>query len=197
MKKSLDPRIKKTRKYLREALLTLIKEKGFDAITVGDLTTVAEINRATFYQHYQDKFDLLNQTIDDMLFTLGSYVAPKNTDDFLNKDGIIPIHLRLFEFISENSSFFKIMMGENGIPSFQNRFIKMICHFMEEKLDQLQPDPQKMQIPKEIIIHYISFAIFGLLSYWLQNDMNYSVTYMAKQLSVLTDSGPFVASGLK
>jgi AcrR family transcriptional regulator len=197
MKKSTDPRAKKTRKYLREALLTLIKEKGFDAITVGDLTNAAEINRATFYQHYQDKYDLLDQTIDDMLNSLGTYVAPKDYDDFTTREGIIPIHLRMFEFISEHAFFFQVMMGENGIPSFQSRLQKMIGQFMREKIDQLHPNPVSMKIPKEIIIHYISFAILGLLSYWLENDMNYSVNYMAKQLSDLTEYGPFVASGLK
>jgi AcrR family transcriptional regulator len=195
--KTIDPRVKKTRKYLRDALLSLIKEKGFEAITVRDLTEAAEINRATFYQHYHDKYDLLDQTIDEVLYSLGTYVAPKGIEDVTQKEGMIPIFLRMFEFISENAFFFQVMMGENKISSFQHRLINMIHQFMMEKLEQLYPDPANMKIPKEIFIHYISYANLGLISYWLESDMKYSVKFMAKQLSELMEKGPFIAVGLK
>jgi AcrR family transcriptional regulator len=197
MKKTIDPRVKRTRKYLKDALLSLIKEKGFEAITVSDITEAAEINRATFYQHYHDKYDLLDKTIDDMLFSLGTYVAPKNLEDVTEKEGMIPIFLRMFEFISEHAFFFQVMMGENKIPFFQHRFINMIHQFMKEKLDQLYPDPAHMKMPKEIFIYYISFANLGLITYWLESDMKYSEKFMAKQLSELMEKGPFIATGLK
>ena len=197
MKKTMDPRVKRTRRLLREALLVLIKEKGFDAITVSDLTEGAEINRATFYQHYHDKYDLLDQTIDEMLLSFATHVAPKDAEEFTKNDEIIPTFLRMFEFISEYSFFFQVMMGENGVPFFQHRLLSIIRKCMNEKLDQLHPHPEKMMIPKEIFIHYISFVDLGLISYWLENDMQYSAKYMAKQLSELTTRGPFIAAGLK
>jgi hypothetical protein len=89
------------------------------------------------------------------------------------------------------------MTGENGVPSFQRRLLQMIRTFMDEKLDQLHPDPEKMIIPKEIFIYYLSYANFGLIDYWLENDIKYSASYMAKQLSELTRKGPFLAAGLK
>lgn len=197
MKKGIDPRVKRTRYLLREALLVLIKEKGFDAITIRDLTEGAKINRSTFYQHFHDKYDLLDQTIDEMLLSLLTYVAPKSMEEFTNDDETIPVFLRMFEFISEHAFFFQVMTGENGVPYFQRRLQSMMRRFMDEKLDQLHPDPKKMTIPKEILIHYISYANFGLVSYWLENDMQYSANYMAKQLSQLTMRGPFFTSGLK
>lgn len=57
--RKLDPRVVRTRQQLREALVSLIEEKGFDALTVQDITDRAELNRATFYLHYQDKQELL------------------------------------------------------------------------------------------------------------------------------------------
>ena len=53
-----DPRVKRTRKLLQDALLELLAEKSFDAITVQDIAERSTINRATFYAHFVDKYDL-------------------------------------------------------------------------------------------------------------------------------------------
>lgn len=58
-----DPRIKRTRQLLRNALRTLLREKPLDEILVHDITVAATVNRATFYDHYRDKFDLFNALV--------------------------------------------------------------------------------------------------------------------------------------
>jgi len=57
----VDLRIRRTRLALREALLALIEEKGFETLIVQDIADRAMINRVTFYKHYRDKYDLLEQ----------------------------------------------------------------------------------------------------------------------------------------
>ena len=59
----LDPRVKRTRSLIQQAFSELLAEKGFGAITVQNITERAEINRATFYAHYPDKFALLEETL--------------------------------------------------------------------------------------------------------------------------------------
>jgi AcrR family transcriptional regulator len=56
---TLDPRIRRTRQLLQQALDKLMETKGFDEISVQDITDAATVNRATFYDHYTDKFALL------------------------------------------------------------------------------------------------------------------------------------------
>jgi AcrR family transcriptional regulator len=58
-----DPRIRRTRQLLQSALQTLMKNKGFDEISVQDITDLATVNRATFYDHYTDKFALLDAMV--------------------------------------------------------------------------------------------------------------------------------------
>src|SRR5258708_20906931 len=53
-----DPRVRRTRKLLQDALLELLAEKSFDAITVQDIAERSTINRATFYAHFVDKYEL-------------------------------------------------------------------------------------------------------------------------------------------
>src|SRR5712692_8847069 len=59
----LDPRIRRTRQLLQDALRRLLDQKGFDDVTVQDITEAATLNRATFYAHYPDKFALLEELI--------------------------------------------------------------------------------------------------------------------------------------
>jgi AcrR family transcriptional regulator len=56
----VDPRIRRTRVLLQDALFNLLKSKPFESVTVQDITTEATVSRATFYSHYVDKHDLLN-----------------------------------------------------------------------------------------------------------------------------------------
>src|SRR6202453_2114646 len=58
-----DPRIRRTRKLLQGALGTLMQAKSFDEISVQDIAEAATVNRATFYDHYTDKFALLDAMI--------------------------------------------------------------------------------------------------------------------------------------
>ncbi|MEM9955483.1 MAG: TetR/AcrR family transcriptional regulator [Chloroflexota bacterium] len=60
---ALDPRVRRTRKLLKQAFMELMQKKGFNALTVQDITDQAEINRATFYAHYADKFELHDQLL--------------------------------------------------------------------------------------------------------------------------------------
>ena len=59
----LDPRIRRTRQLLRDALRRLLTDKEFDKVTIQDITEAATLNRATFYAHYPDKFALLEELI--------------------------------------------------------------------------------------------------------------------------------------
>jgi len=63
LEEKLDPRVKRTRSLILQAFGELLAEKGFEAISVQDVTDKADINRATFYKHFADKYALLNYSI--------------------------------------------------------------------------------------------------------------------------------------
>lgn len=69
---TVDLRIQKTQKSIKQAFFELIEEEGFDHISVKDITARAMISRNTFYLHYSDKFDLLNKICDELVFKLFS-----------------------------------------------------------------------------------------------------------------------------
>ncbi|WP_236065169.1 TetR/AcrR family transcriptional regulator [Reticulibacter mediterranei] len=65
-----DLRARRTRKLLRDALMALIEERGFDALTVGEIAARAMVSRAAFYRYYQDKYDLIEQIFEEEMQTL-------------------------------------------------------------------------------------------------------------------------------
>ena len=64
MEEKLDPRVKRTRGLILGAFTNLLAEKSFDAISVQDVTEKAQINRATFYKHFLDKYALLDRWVE-------------------------------------------------------------------------------------------------------------------------------------
>ena len=62
-----DKRIKKTKRYLKQTLMDLLTKKTFDQITVKEICDKSEISRVTFYTHYNDKYDLVEDIAKDMI----------------------------------------------------------------------------------------------------------------------------------
>ncbi len=72
--KRADPRVLRTRKLLEQAFFDLMNERGFQAISIQDITERATVNRATFYAHFEDKYDLLDHFIREKI---NEYLAEK------------------------------------------------------------------------------------------------------------------------
>ena len=119
---SEDLRVKRTHKLLREALIELTVRKGFSAVAVSDITKLAGVNRATFYRHYHDKFDLLNQYVQGVYRLLEPAPGKRlpeasEANSGQTYSGLITI----FEHIHANAKFYRVMLGKNGDPLFAEK----------------------------------------------------------------------------
>src|SRR5690625_4536051 len=167
MGKSSDLRVIKTKQLLKEALLAILTEMEFEEITIMKLTTYAQINRSTFYAHFYDKYDLLEKTINDELVSFVEEVAPKNEKELTLAHIPNPFYLRAMQYIYQHREFFKVMMGKNGISSFQQQFLRIIEKYMLSYLYKFLPYTNKMEIPKDMFIYYVSLVYLGFIYYWL------------------------------
>lgn len=186
-----DLRVVRTQSWLREALIRLIEQVGFDAITVQSLTREAGINRATFYQHYRDKYDLLDQSMTDMLTSLQDEVKVNDMKKVnLDIHSLEALFLRVLTIISRYQYYFKVMLGDKGLPSFQSQLIQLIKNNLNEVIGQhFSTDPQQ-QITQDIAITYVATANVGLITQWLTGVMPYSAEFMATQMAHLFVKGP-------
>ena len=74
-----DLRVTRSQRFIREALIDLIEERGFDALSVGEITARAMVSRATFYRHYRDKYDLVEQIYAEAMQALFGAIAVQQT----------------------------------------------------------------------------------------------------------------------
>ncbi|GGE12114.1 TetR family transcriptional regulator [Marinithermofilum abyssi] len=190
-RKKLDPRVVRTRQMLRNALIELIGEKGYDSISVQDITQRATLNRATFYLHYRDKEDLLNQSIKDILTELvkgmkKSRLIDENITDS-NGNVIRPLSdlVYVFEHVAQHEQFYKVMLGNKGQQRFLFRLLDVFVDVLNERLTHSMSNDIRPAIPKEILIQYAASAYLGVIAWWLRNDLPYTPEYMATQLTRL------------
>lgn len=199
--KKIDRRITRTKRMIRDAFTQLMEEKGFEAITVSDLTEKADINRGTFYLHYKDKYDLLEQSEKEVFVELDKIAEEAwktiNMDDIKNlKVGMpLPFVIKLFEYLEENSTFMNVILGANGDPSFQARLKEVIKKKMFDKFFQVANE-ENMMVPLDYLTAYVSSAHLGVIQHWLKVGMDRSPHEMASMLSQTTFWGPAKAAGL-
>lgn len=196
-KQKMDPRVMRTRQLLRDALVELIEERGYDKITVQDITERATLNRATFYLHYRDKLDLLYQSSEEILNDLMSNInvtfEDKKEIDFLkNEDEPHDTFIHLFEQISLNSKLYKVFLTEKDIPYFSSGIKEIIINFISNGINFMQPDDKKLTVPREMAVRYFAAAFLEVIVWWLENDMLYSPKFMATQLMRITVNGPYI-----
>ncbi|MGG0720554.1 TetR/AcrR family transcriptional regulator [Robertmurraya massiliosenegalensis] len=198
-----DLRVIRTKDSIRDALVELIEEKGFEAITVKDITTRAKINRGTFYAHYQDKFDLINKCEEEIMLDM-SKIAKQNFHSVVaalesNSQTLAPFSLAvsIFEYLNENSGFMKAVLGPKGDLSFQTR----LKDFMWKTMFGNNPDAllkeENLLVPGQYLASYVASAHIGVIQRWLDSGRKESPQEMAHILSTITVNGPLFALGLK
>ncbi len=194
--KKLDPRVVRTRQFLRDAMVALIGEKGFDAITVQDITERAGVNRATFYLHYKDKNDLLIKSLRDALDELIADITPPAPGEVSADDNALEPILQVVNHVARHADFYRVMLGADGVPSFIARVRDYIEEITLKWFAVLQPNAAEIVVPVEIIVNYLSGAYIGVIIWWLDHNRPHSPEYMANQLRRLTTLGLSAALGL-
>ncbi|PKG22627.1 TetR/AcrR family transcriptional regulator [Niallia nealsonii] len=198
-----DLRVIRTKEAIRDALIELIDEKGFEAITVKDITTRAKINRGTFYAHYQDKFDLMTKCEEEIMLEMSRIVKQNfpSVIDSLEMDSPtvppFPLTVSLFEYLNKNSDIMKAVLGPKGDLSFQTR----LKEFMWETLYGNNPNSmvkeENFLVPAQYLASYMGTAKIGVIQQWLNSGRKESPQEMARILTTITVNGPLFAAGLK
>lgn len=178
-----DEMSKKTKENIQTSFLHLLKEKDFMKVSVRDITTAASINRGTFYLHYQDKYDLINQMEESLLSGLVKHLEQLKPDLLLIKaeKGQISTHaVEVFRYIQKNADFFKVFLGGNNHLGFHKRFKQFfINHFIENTVENIASF-NDLTIPQDYLSSFATSAFLGLVEQWLENDLAESPSEMAE-----------------
>ena len=172
----VDRRVRKTRRQLRECLITLLKEKKVQDITVRELTDMADLNRGTFYLHYKDVFDLLEKTEAELQEDFNQLVCKHDAVDLKQRPSVI--FNEIYSLVYDNADLIEILLGENGDLNFVNRLKQLI----REKClkDWMEVFRSGNAAAFDAFFSFIVSGCIGLVQYWLQTGLKDTPEQMAK-----------------
>lgn len=176
-----DLRVIKTKKNLYEALITLMKEKTFEEIKVADICKKALINRSTFYTHYQDKYELLYELINNLKEELKKGIEFKeaNLDSreyFFKLINLFLNHLEKYQDIYAD------ILLKNRNSLIMDILLRVIH---DDILEQITKDKFKVNVPKEIISKFYLGGLVYLIFEWLTNSNKYTKDDILSYLNIL------------
>lgn len=199
----IDLRVRRTHKFLQEAMIELISEQGFDATTVGDITQRAMVNRATFYRHFQDKYELVANIFEETTNQLVQRLKPFDVATL--KSGTqhpVEIWIQVFAHVAEHDRLYRAMLGKNGSSWFATRMREHIANIMLEGVRQQeleQPVAPKSrrtpQVPQELPGLQLSHVLVGTITWWLESNKSYTPEQMATWFHRFAFHGYLAARG--
>ncbi|WP_074048646.1 TetR/AcrR family transcriptional regulator [Paenibacillus ihumii] len=178
-----DKRSIRSKERLKEALFELLYEKEWRSITIQDLTNQAKLNRSTFYQHYENKYDLLVQSVEDLFQSLKEAVLSANVDRSSPNTVSYGYLLAFYRNLKAQSYYFKVILNRGYELDMMELFSDIVQEAMGQAVDLHQP---MNGVPAEIHWRYSIAAHFSVASWWLQNDFPYSPEFMAEAVLKLT-----------
>lgn len=182
--------VRNTKRRLREGLLRLLEEKPINEISVKELTELVDVNRGTFYFHYQDIYDLLHR-IEDEFFEQFDLTLSENRTKLGAPD--YPYLHAVFSFLGENQDFCRIMLGPHGDMQFVDRVKKRVDTQCSYFWQILAPGADRLRYGM-----YNAFIIngcIGLIQEWLDNSGDLTeerITELTATI-ILASVGPCIA----
>ncbi len=172
-----DRRVQRTQQLLHEALIALILEKGYDAVTVQDILDRANLGRSTFYAHYRDKEELLLSGFQALFAAFQTeylQLAPAGVDP---AQAARNLSLFFFRHASTHYGLFKAMIGEQGGKIILDHTQQYLTQFIREHLAAQLTERQK-NLPVDLLAHYIASSYLALLTWWLDHNLPYTAEEM-------------------
>ena len=196
--KKLDLRVKRTNKYIIEAFIRLVEEKGFEQVTVQNIDE-AMINRATFYAHYKDKQDLYEKIFD---LAVESFTAILDFEDFVqgNRIKIRKIEAamtELFLHIQNNRSFYLTIMDASAIEIISKKLGLILTERYQEIFSTLKITEGDIEVPLDFIIDYMTSIFVGTLHWWLTAETTMTPDHLAKLVIKLVANGHLTVLGIE
>lgn len=180
----LDKRCRKTRKAIKTSLIKLMGDKDISNITITEIANDADINRKTFYAHYRDLYDILDEIENDMIKQL--FHILDNADIMKIMYNPYPLLKELTTELYKDFEFHKLLVQSE----YNNNLLKKIQGAFKNRIMELTADKVKINLDiYSFIIDFITSGIVSSYKEWFKSDRNISLEQLTKSLSVLIENG--------
>ncbi len=175
-----DRRVRRTKWRLKEALLELIDERDYDAITIEDMTERADVGRSTFYSHFTSKDDLLFSGFDHWLLSLTETEPNGGNEASPNDESRFRFSLPLLQHIRSQVRFFQATIVQGSNAGIRRRITALLAQPVRVELERMsslegtasrKPGRRndEVELLREAEAHAVVGAFLGLVAWWV-ND---------------------------
>lgn len=176
MEKQIDPRILRTRKLIMDAFIELSTKKDFKDFTIGDITSAATVNRATFYNHFIDKYDLLEKVLRESV--MREVLQEVSTYEGINEETIRAIFISIIKFLTSIS---------NQCPRSYKAFTPQIEIIFKYELQAFFSEWAKKKWSNqnrevETFAVMLSWSLYGAAMHWMQDHTTKKEDYVKQIL---------------
>ena len=180
-----DPRVRRTRRMLRDALVSLILEKDFASITIKDVTERAEVAYITFFRHLESLDQLLMEVLEEGLAELLGHIetlAEQSETSALETEGRL-----IFEYIEQNADLFHILFKSQSVTRVRKKVVRNITAIFQKSCLPLARSGSP--VATAIMSNHIATSLLSLIEWWLDNKMTPPPAQMGKVYkSLIIDS---------
>ena len=174
MMKKKDRRVERTHTLLRSALVSLIEERGFEVLTVQDILDRANVGRATFYAHFDNKEDLLVSGFEDLRASL----KQRQREALAQRGGVeeraFSFSREMFAHANEYRRVFQAMAGRHSGAMVQQILHQMLVELVRDDMRAMTARGEAESAPAETTVQFLAGGLFGLLMWWMKGKMRLS-----------------------
>ncbi|MDO4168992.1 MAG: TetR/AcrR family transcriptional regulator [Lachnospiraceae bacterium] len=182
-KRKIDRRVQYTRKMITDAFLDLLAEKPIEKITVKEICEIADVNRGTFYSHYKDAYDLLEQIQQEVTKDIQKYLEsfqPSGPES----EGMQLI-LNILTYLEEHQNFFGALRSNSEPFDFQNKIILEV----EKRCIEEMFDTKIQEKYAEYIYSFSIAGFMGILWKWYDENLKTDKNEIAKLIAEVSLHG--------
>lgn len=156
-----DLRVQRTRRRLREAFITLVIARGYEAVTVLDIVEQAKVGHKTFYRHYADKEAMLNTLLAEILLEAQPFLLPPDTPQ-------APLEntLNALRFAQKYADLWRVLLRS---PAAESLLQPLIAFAQAEGKRFFGGN----RVPDDLVAYHFATSLMFLIRWWLEHDMPY------------------------
>ena len=193
MNTKTDPRVRRTRRILQNALVSLVLEKDYSSISIKEITDRAEVAYITFFRHYNGIDELLKEVLDEGLAELLQHIetlAGKSEDPANEVEGRL-----IFEYIRLKSDLFQILLKSQSVTRIRKAVLQNIATMYRDSCSFLRRP--NSHVPANIAANHMATSLLALIEWWLENKMKPAPSEMGKIYKALIIDGTMSAVASK
>ncbi len=185
----IDRRVRRTRDALQKALISLILDKGYEALTIDEICAAANVGRSTFYAHYTSKDDLKRRTIDEHLRTL--FQQSRNARSGDTGDGQQPVSptLAILEHAREHRDYCRAVVRGGGVTLAVETIRDALADHIRQEIRELDSSGSSGAFVREFSVQYAVGAFMSVLSWWIQGGAKRPAEEMEALFRDITANG--------